>query len=392
MVEKIVDLDQTTQNHLISMSAQPTRRPTEAIIDLDALEFNFRSCKSFIGPEVKYMAIVKADGYGHGAAACAARLESSGVDWFGVAIPEEGVELRLSGITRPILCLGSFWPGQESLIVEHRLTPAIYDEAAAKRLEKYASGIGSNVDIHVKIDTGMGRVGIKYSEATAFASMLAGLKHLRVSGLLTHFAAADDPAEDAYNNLQIDRFETACKAFHDAGHRPELIDLANSPGAIRFPNSRGNLVRLGGALYGLLDDILRPETTAPQLKPVLTLRSKIASIKRIAAGESLGYGRTFVTTRDSVIALVPVGYADGYPRGLSNCGKVSVNGSMVPVVGRISMDWTLVDVTDLPSAAVGSDVLLIGGGIRASALAAHLGTIGYEITCGLSKRIPRIYE
>ena len=374
------------------MSDQKCHRPTAAFIDLDALEFNFRSSKIFIGADLKYMAVVKADGYGHGAAECALRLESAGVDWFGVALPEEGVELRRAGIKRPILCLGSFWPGQEALIVDHFLTPVIYDETAAANLNEFAAAKGLTIDIHVKIDTGMGRVGVRFTNAASFAAVIKDFKHLRVTGLLTHFASADDPAEDEFTNLQIDRFNTTCGEFRKAGHDPDLIEMANSPGAIRHFGSSGNLVRLGGALYGLLDDIMRPETTVPELKPVMSLRSHIAHLKYVPAGESLGYGRTFVTKRESVVALVPIGYADGYPRGLSNRGTASINGSIVPVVGRISMDWTLFDVTDVSPVKVDDEVLLIGGGINASDLAAEIGTIGYEIICGITKRVPRVYE
>jgi alanine racemase len=212
--------------------------------------------------------------------------------------------------------------------------------------------------------------------------------------MLTHFASAEDPNENTFTSLQIERFEKACEAFIAAGHKPELFDLANSPGAIAHPESRRNMVRLGGALYGLIDDILPSGTSRPELKPVLSLSSRIAYLRQVPAGESLGYGRTFMTKRDSVIALIPIGYADGYPRGLSNSGKVYVNGHIVPITGRISMDWTMLDVTDIPGVSVGDEVFLIGGSeshaIKASDLARVLGTIGYEITCGISPRVPRV--
>ncbi|MBK8304310.1 MAG: alanine racemase [Chloracidobacterium sp.] len=378
------------------MPLQTKKRPTEALIDLDALAFNFQSSKQFIGSDLKYMAVVKADAYGHGAPECALRLEADGVDWFGVAIPEEGVELRQAGVTRPILCLGSFWPGQEALIVEHHLTPVIFDEHIADLLNKYAVGVGVDIDIHVKIDTGMGRVGVRYERAAEFAATLKRFENLHVNGLMTHFASAEDPAENEFTGKQIERFNAALDQFLIAAHSPEWIDLANSPGAIRHHDSRGNLIRLGGALYGLLDDILIPETESPQLKPVLSLRSEIAHIKQIAAGESLGYGRTFFTKRDSLIALVPVGYADGYPRNDSDRGRVCVKGQAAPVVGRISMDWTLIDVTDIENAAVGDEVLLIGRSngcyITAADIAREIDTIGYEITCGISPRVPRIFK
>ena len=376
----------------MSIGPQTEERPTHAFIDLDALALNFQSSKHFIGTDTKYMAVVKANAYGHGAVECALRLEAEDVDWFGVALPEEGVELRKAGVTLPILCLGSFWPGQESLVIENVLTPVIYDHNLAESLDRYAFEHGLTIDIHVKIDTGMGRVGIRYEDATDFANELKEMKNLRVAGLLTHFASADDPDETEFTNSQIEHFNKACDVFREAGHDPEWIDAANSPGAIRYAASRSNMVRLGGALYGLLDDILSPETVRPELKPVLSLRSRIAHIKRVPRGESLGYGRTFVTERESLIALVPIGYADGYSRNLSNRGKATVNGAIVPIVGRISMDWTLLDVTDVSHVAVGNEVVLIGGDIKAADLARECGTIAYEITCGISPRVPKIYE
>lgn len=379
------------------MSQHSQRRPTEAHIDLDALAFNFQSSKDFIGTEVKYMAVVKADAYGHGAATCSVRLESAGVDWFGVAIPEEGVDLREAGVRRPILCLGSFWPGQEGLLIEHHLTPVIFNLETAARLNRFAADRRATVDVHVKIDTGMGRVGISHSDSAEFAAAMTRFGSLRINGLMTHFAVADNPEEKEFTNLQIERFHTSCNEFRAAGYDPEWTDMANSPGAIAHPASRSNMVRLGGALYGLLDDILPASVERPALKPVLSLRSRIADLRQVPAGDSLGYGRTFMTKRPSLIALVPIGYADGYPRGLSNIGVASVNGSLAPIAGRVSMDWTLLDVTDVPEVKLGDDVFLIGtssggGSVSASDLARITGTIAYEITCGISPRIPRIYH
>ena len=377
------------------MSSQIPGRPTVAVTDLDALALNFHSAKNFIGPGIKYMAVVKANAYGHGIEACAMRLESEGVDWFGVALPEEGNMLRRAGVSIPILCLGSFWPGQEEVMVTNRLTPVIFDERAAVNMDRYASSSGLTVDVHVKIDTGMGRVGKRFDDVLAFAEFLEKLDNIRVSGLLTHFAAADDPDQNKFTELQIERFNSAINVFRSSGHSPECFDLANSPAAITNRASQGNLVRLGGALYGLLDDILPTDKERPKLKPVLSLSSEIANIKDIPVGESIGYGRTFVTERDSRIALVPIGYADGYPRSLSNCGRVVIREKFAPVVGRISMDWTLVDVTDIPEVAVNDTVFLIGedgkSSISAADIAGLSGTIGYEIACGISPRVPRIF-
>ncbi|MFN0140329.1 MAG: alanine racemase, partial [Pyrinomonadaceae bacterium] len=239
-------------------------------------------------------------------------------------------------------------------------------------------------------------VGIRYDEAATLAQSLSRFRNLQVTGLMTHFAVADDPEQTAFTRLQIERFDHVCDEFRRAGHEPEIFDLANSPGALSHPESRGNMVRLGGALYGLLDDIMRDATSLPDLKPVLSLRSCVAQVKRVPQGESLGYGRTFTTERDSLIALVPIGYADGYSRRLSNKGKAIVNSSIVPVVGRVSMDWTLLDVTDVGNVTVNDEVIFIGSdehnAITAADLARDLDTIGYEITCRISSRVPRVFK
>jgi len=370
-------------------------RPTKATIDLDALSFNLRSVRSFIGHEIQVMAVVKADGYGHGAVECARRLSREGVDWFGVALPEEGFELREAGIREPILCLGSFWLGQESLIIEHRLTPVIFEIEKAVLLNAEALRQGKIVDIHVKIDTGMGRIGVRYDEVEEFASRLTEFTSLKVDGLMTHFAAADDLSSD-FTEQQIARFDRAVGVFRQNGSDPTYIDLANSPGAIAHPDSRRNLVRLGGVLYGLGGDVLPSGIEKPELLPVISVTSDIALIKRVPKGESIGYGRTFFAERDSLIASVPIGYHDGFARNLSNRAHVIVNGQLVPVVGRVSMDWITLDITDIKAVSVGTPVTIIGSdqnvSITAEDFARILSTISYEVTCGISARVPRIFK
>jgi len=368
-------------------------RPTFARVDLNALAANLRATRDFVGPDLKYMAVVKADAYGHGAVACAKRLQSEGIDWFGVALPEEGCELRQSGITRPILCLGSFFPGQEKIIVEHDLTPVIFDIDVAEELSKYLGERSHN--IHIKVDTGMGRLGFRWPLAHEFARELKRYPNLKVTGLMSHFASADDPGQDSFTSLQIDRFKEAVGAFEEEGFAPDIIDIGNSPGSIRCIGSRHGMVRLGGALFGLLDDILPSVADRPRLTPVLSLLSRIAFIKRVPAGAGLGYGQTFQTQRESLIALVPIGYADGYPRGESNSQTAIINGCLVPIVGRVSMDWTIIDVTDCSDPAKGDEVVFVGRSgdkeILAADLAREIDTIGYEITCGISPRVPRVY-
>lgn len=373
-----------------------SRRPTWAEVNLDNLAFNFHSVKSFIGPVTKYMAVVKADAYGHGAVECSKRLETDGVDWFGVALPEEGVELRKAGIRKRILCLGGFWAGQETLALNYSLTPVLFQIEKAAILNEAAVRRGTDVSIHVKIDTGMGRVGVRFDAVRDFAEQLRSLTHLRLEGLMTHFASADDLSETDFTNLQIERFNTAVAIFRENGFSPAYLDLANSPGAIAHPASRSNLVRLGGVLYGLGGDVLPSGIEKPELKPVMSLHTRIAFLKSVPAGETIGYGRTFTTDNDSMIATVPIGYQDGYSRTLSNASRAIVRGSHVPVVGRVSMDWTTLDVTGVSAVQVGDEVVLIGEqdglSVTAEDLARATGTISYEITCGINRRVPRLYS
>jgi alanine racemase len=373
-----------------------SRRPTWAEIDLDNLAHNFHASRDFIGDAVKYMAVVKANAYGHGAVECAKRLETEGVDWFGVALPEEGVELRQAGVRKLILCLGGFWEGQETIALNYNLTPVVYQIEKAAMLNQAASSRGTTVSIHVKVDTGMGRIGVRYDEVGQFADALRELDCLRVEGVMTHFAAADDLSQNDFTDCQIERFDAAVAAFRDRGFNPVYLDLANSPGAVAHPASRGNLVRLGGVLYGLGGDVLPAGIEKPNLRPVMSLHTRIAHLKKVPAGETIGYGRTYTATRDSIIATIPIGYEDGYRRTLSNVGRAIVRGKLAPVAGRISMDWTTLDVTDIPGVEIGDEVAMIGeqNGLEVTAeeLAGLTNTISYEITCGIDRRVPRVYN
>ncbi len=370
-------------------------RPTWAEINLDDLAFNFHSARHFIGQKIKQMAVVKADAYGHGAVRCAERLEREGVDWFGVALPEEGLLLRENGIRTPILCLGSFWKDQANLLLQNNLTPVIYRIPQAENFNRYAAEKNLIADVHVKIDTGMGRIGVRFDETKFFVEALKKFKNLRVQGIMTHFAAADDLTENSFTDLQIKRFDEAVGIFEAAGFRPVYKDLANSPGAVAHDNARGNMVRLGGILYGLGDDVLPKSIRKPALKPVLSLHTRIAHLKTVPKGETLGYSRTFETARDSLIATIPIGYQDGFRRSFSNRGHAIVNDVFAPIVGRVSMDWTLLDVTRVPKVNVNDQVIIIGHSenlqITAEDLAQNAETISYEITCGISQRVKREY-
>lgn len=377
------------------MSVFSPVRPTTVKIDLDNLAINFHTVKKFIGEDIEYMAVVKADAYGHGAAACAKRLETEGVNWFGVALPEEGAALRNSGIKIPILVLCGFWEGQENLLIANDLTPVIYQLEKAETFNRAAKNKGVKAKVHIKIDTGMGRIGVRFEDTENFAKGLKKFENLSIEGVMTHFAVADKLSENDFTDLQIDRFEHSVSIIESAGFQPKYKDLANSPGAIAHDNARGNLVRIGGILYGLGGDVLPQEIKKPKLKPVMSLISNVSLLKRVPKGETLGYGRTFQTEKDSLIATIPIGYHDGYSRGLSNCGRVIINGEYAPVIGRISMDWTLADVTEISNVKVNDEVILIGGqnGIKISAeeLAEKTETISYEVTCGINSRVNRVY-
>lgn len=372
-----------------------SKRPTWATINLDHLAFNLHSVRQNVGDKVEYMAVVKADGYGHGAVECAKKLEKEGIDWFGVALPEEGLELRENQITKPILCLGSFWVGQENLIIENNLTTVIYNLDLAETLNRAAIQKGIKAKIHLKIDTGMGRIGVRFDEIDEFAQKLLKFKNLEVEGIMTHFASADDFSQNDFTNLQIKRFYECVEVIENKGFSPIFKDLANSPAAVAHKNSHGNLVRLGGILYGLGDDVLPKNIILPETKAVMSLTSKITHLKRIIKGDTLGYGRTFSAKRNSIIATIPIGYQDGYSRGLSNCGRVIINNQFAPVVGRVSMDWTIVDVTEIENVRLNDEVILIGETndkvIKTEELAEKTATISYEITCGINRRVSRIY-
>jgi alanine racemase len=377
------------------MSNQISGRPTWAEINLENLASNFRSVKNFINQPIEFMAVVKADAYGHCAVECAKRLENAGIDWLGVALPEEGLELRQNGIEKPILCLGGFWIGQEKILLENDLTPVIFQWEKAEMLDRAARNFGVIAKAHIKIDTGMGRIGIRFEEIGFFIEKVKSLKNIRFDGIMTHFAAADSLEEKHFTNLQIERFNRTIKVFERTGFEFSYKDAANSPAGLAYPDSYGNLVRLGGILYGIGDDVLPDWIDKPEIKPVLSLFSKITFLKKIKKGETIGYGRTFRAERDSVIATIPIGYQDGLRRSLSNRGRVIINGNFAGIIGRISMDWTILDVTQIPDVKIGDRVVLIGeqNGLKIAAeeIAKLTDTISYEITCGIDRRVERIY-
>lgn len=375
------------------------RRPTWAEIDLNNLAANFKRVRQRVSPVARVMAVIKANAYGHGAVACARRLANEGADWFGVALPEEGIALRSVGITQPVLCLAGFWPGQAAACIQYNLTPVVYRLDVIDALNQAASNAGVVADVHVKVDTGMGRLGVRFDGLSEFVNRLTRFRNVRIDGIMSHLAAADDTACEPLTRDQIQRFEDAVVVFRDHGYRPTHLHLANSAGIFGHRDAWGNMVRPGGVLYGLWRDVLSLSVSAdPGLLPVMSLHSKISLLKWVPQGETIGYGCTFEASRRSLIATLPVGYHDGYLRGLSNRAHVIVRGVYAPVVGRISMDLTLVDVTNVPGVELDDQVTLLGWSrsqaelkIPAEDLARIVGTISYEVTCGVSERVPRLY-
>jgi len=376
------------------MSDLPAHRPTWAEINLDNLIHNFRVTKAAVGG-VAIMPAVKADAYGHGAIECARALETAGAEWFAVALPEEGFTLRNAGFTTPILCLGGFWEGQEESIIAHRLTPAVFRLDILERLNQAARTAGLVVDYHLKVDTRMGRLGVPHADLGGFLDAAVRFGSVRIDGVMTHLASADHHDKKEFTGRQMSLFETAVELVRSRGHRPTWIHEANSAGAHAYPRSRGNLVRLGGVLYGLWRDVTDRSKEPLDWRPVMSLRTRIMLLKGVAAGTPLGYGGTFVTSRESRIATLAIGYEDGLSRALSNQGNVIVREQLAPIVGRVSMDLTLADVTDVEGASVGDEAVVIGGQgstqITAEEVAAQIGTLSYEVTCGISDRVPRVY-
>lgn len=362
-------------------------RPTVAQIDLDAVRHNVRS---LVPGRAELMAVVKANGYGHGAVPVAGAALEAGATWLGVALVEEGVRLRDAGITAPILVLTEFPPGSEAEALAADLTPTLYTQEGLGRLAAAADPTRSRPAVHVKVDTGMHRVGLPPERAPEFAGRVveAGLM---LGGLWTHFAKAEE-TDDPFTALQLERFRSVVEALATRDMRPRLLHAANTAAAMAVPEAHLDLVRAGIGIYGLPPDPAMDGRV--DLRPALTWRSAVVMTKRVAAGEGLSYGLRYRTERACTIATVPVGYADGYPRRLSNLGQVLIGGRRRPVSGTITMDQLLVDCGD-DRVAPGDPVVLIGRQgeeqITAWELAERIGTIGYEIVCGVSERVPREY-
>ncbi|MGE5174021.1 MAG: alanine racemase [Betaproteobacteria bacterium] len=366
-------------------------RPTAAVINLGDLDHNFKELvRRAEGRSI--LAVVKAQAYGHGAIRVSKHFLELGADMLGVALVEEARELREAGIDATILLMGSIFPEQAETAAMLRLTPAVYSMPVARALSEAAQKLRTKISVHVKIDTGMGRIGISPEDAVGFIDEIRRLEGIEVQGLMTHFADAD-LRDKGFAAKQMDRFGMLLKRLDEGGINIPVRHAANSAAVLDYRRALFTMVRPGLMLYGY--NPLESVMEGADLKPALSLVTRIAFLKKVPANVPISYGRTYVTQHESLIATLPIGYADGYSRGLSNKGEVLVHGKRVPVVGRVCMDMCMIDVTEVPGVREGDDVVLIGSQgrelITADEIAAKTGTIPYEVLCGISSRVPRIY-
>ena len=370
----------------------PLHRPAWAEVDLGAIRRNVAHLAGMVAP-AGVCAVVKADGYGHGAVEASRAALAGGAAWLAVALVEEGISLRAAGIDAPVLLLSEPHPSAMDAVVDHALTPTLYTRtgveaaiAAAQHAER------GPVNVHVKIDTGMHRVGADPGGAKAVANAIASEPALQLQGVWTHFAVADEPERNDYTDRQLATFEQTRQALPPA----ELYHASNSAGALAHPKARFDLVRIGIAMYGCAPS---PELAGlcRGLEPAMSLKAGVSYVKRVAAGEAVSYGLRYTVEADSLLATVPLGYADGVPRSLSAAGgEVLIGGRRRPIAGTVTMDQLLVDCGPTESCAVGDEVVLIGRQgseeILADEWAERTGTINYEIVCGIGPRVPRVYR
>lgn len=367
-------------------------RPTYAEIDLNKLKDNVREIKKTISPAVKLMAIVKANAYGHGSVEIAKAAENAGADYFGVASLGEALELRSSSIKTPILILSETPHAHVERVLDAGITQTVYTFELAQLLSDIAGQRRSKAKVHVKIDTGMSRIGVLPDKAQALIEKIAALPGIELEGVFTHFAKADDPGS-GFTMEQFDKFNRIVSSVKSAGIKIPILHAANSAAMINFPQTRLDMVRVGICLYGL--NPFENNGNRPKIEPVLSFKTKVLYIKEVPEHTSVSYGASYYTAKSTKIATLPVGYADGLSRGLSNKGSVLIKGKKYPIAGNVTMDMTMVE-TGSDKIEAGDEAILIGRSgseeITAGDLARLDGTINYEIVCGIGKRVPRIYR
>ncbi len=374
-------------------------RPVWAEISLGAIQHNFRLIRRHIGRGRKILSVVKGNAYGHGAVPVSKALARAGTEWFGVTCTAEGLELREAGIRQPILLLTGTWPGEERRILKHGLTPVVTAIEQLRYLERAARKARRPLDFHLKVDSGMSRLGIAAGDASRFVRALADCPHLRLTGTMTHFASSE-VFTDSQTENQLRVFHEFLERLRAARVSPGIVHLANSAAIASRPDTWADMVRPGALLYGYHQRYEPPEKLAEvnqklPLEAALSLRARVVSVRELPPGVGVGYNAKFVTERPSRIAVIPAGYADGLVRRLTNVGRVIVRGRCVPIVGIVSMDLTTIDVTDVPEVSVGDVVTIFGreGELSRSPfdVAAEAGTVTSDLLCSLGSRVPKFY-
>jgi alanine racemase len=388
------------------------RRPVWAEVSLSALTHNLEAIRKYVNPPEekrkaprKILSIVKGNGYGHGGPEVAKALEKAGSDWFGVTCTDEGIAVREAGVRKPVLILTGFVPGEETRLVKHDLTAVIHRCDQLQVLERAAARRGGRkpASFHLKIDTGMNRLGISSSDIDCFARQLVKCKHLQLTGIFSHFASSEvftDTAVGRQTREQEERFYAALDRLHALGIDPGVVHLANSAAIVSRPETWADMVRPGAILYGYhpgyepMEKREEAEARLP-LKPVMSLRSKIISMRNVAAGAGVGYNATFVAKRPSRIAVLAAGYGDGIHRSLGNRGNVLLRGKLAPIIGIISMDVTMIDVTDIEGVEIGDVATIYGSDganfLPANRVARSIGTVTSDLLCAVSQRVQRVY-
>lgn len=376
------------------MNSYQNSRPAWAEIDMEALAHNIKELRRITSPQAKFMAVVKANGYGHGAVQVSQTALANGADCLAVAILNEARHLRAAGIKAPILILG-FTPNEQADdLVNLDITQAVYNFEGAEAISKAAVKLGKKAKIHIKADTGMGRIGFKADSSSVPEILkIASLPGIEIEGLFTHFSVADERDKE-YTYFQFNKFQNYYDLLNKSGVHIPIRHASNSAALIDLPEMHLDMVRAGISIYGLYpsQEVMKDKI---ELKPAMSFKARVAYVKTLPAGSSVSYGRRYIAQSEIRVATVPVGYADGYSRLLTNKVHVLINGKRVPAIGTICMDQFMVDVTSLPEVKQGDEVVLIGRQgdqeITADEIAQLIGTISYEIVCGINARVPRVY-
>ena len=362
---------------------------TRAVVDLGAIRHNISGIRERIGPERRLMAVVKADGYGHGAVQVSRAALSSGADCLAVAVPEEAYELRKADFDCPILVFGLIQPSEAWKPVAAALEQTTCTAELLDALDHEARKCGVTAGVHIKVDTGMGRIGLAPEDVVEFARKVIACPNVALKGVYSHFSCADETDKE-FSRTQVRRFEWVLGALDAAGIKVPVRHMANSAGVLDLPEAHYDMVRPGIMIYGLYPS--SDVSHSVDLRPAMSFVTRICQLKEVPSGTPIGYGATHLTTREkTLVATIPAGYADGYRRLLSNRAHVIVNGVRVPLLGRVAMDMCMLDVTTIPDVRTGDEVTLFGPGLPAEEMAALIGTINYEIVTAIGKRVPRVY-